>query len=89
LIERSVETPRSPSIAARSLAGPTSGRPCRRADYKEATTRRYPVSEDTSRIMKHTSHEDVFLVVETVNNEAGEIMLVLNVWSAETHKYPA
>jgi hypothetical protein len=27
LIERSVETPRSPSIAARSLAGPTSRRP--------------------------------------------------------------
>jgi hypothetical protein len=36
LIERSVETPRSLSIAARSLAGPTSWRPYRRADLKEA-----------------------------------------------------
>jgi hypothetical protein len=47
LVERSVETPRSPDIAARSLAGPTSRRPCRRADLKEALNRRCPVSEDT------------------------------------------
>jgi hypothetical protein len=47
LIEQSVETPRSPSIAARSLAGPTSGRPCRRADLKEASNHQCPVSEDT------------------------------------------
>jgi hypothetical protein len=45
LIERSVETPRSPNIAARSLAGPTSGRPCRRADLEEASI--HPVFEDT------------------------------------------
>jgi hypothetical protein len=37
LIERSVETPSSPSIAARSLAVPTSGRPYRCADLKEAS----------------------------------------------------
>jgi hypothetical protein len=47
LIKRSVETPRSPSIAARSLAGPTSGRPYRRADLKEASNHQWPVSEDT------------------------------------------
>jgi hypothetical protein len=45
LIERSVETPRSPSIAARSLAGPTSRRPCRRADLEEASI--HPASKDT------------------------------------------
>jgi hypothetical protein len=49
LIERSVETPRSPSIAARSLAGPTSGRPCRRADLEEASNQQCHVSEDTQR----------------------------------------
>jgi hypothetical protein len=47
LIERSVEAPRPPSIAARRLAGPTSRRPCRRADLEEASNRRCPVSEDT------------------------------------------
>jgi hypothetical protein len=46
-IERNVETPRSPSIAAKGLAGPTSGRPCRRADLKEASNQQCPVSEDT------------------------------------------
>jgi hypothetical protein len=47
LIERSVETPRSPSIAARSLAVPTSRRPCRRADLEEALNHLCPESEDT------------------------------------------
>jgi hypothetical protein len=47
LIEQSVEAPRSPSIAAGSLAGPTSGRPCRRADLEEALNQQCPVSEDT------------------------------------------
>jgi hypothetical protein len=46
LIERSVETPRSSSIAARSLAGPTLRRFCRHADLKEASNHQYPVSED-------------------------------------------
>jgi hypothetical protein len=46
-IERSVETPRSPSIAARSLVGPTSRRSYRRADLKEASNQQRPVSEDT------------------------------------------
>jgi hypothetical protein len=36
LIKRSVETPRSPSIAARSLVGPTSRRPYRHAELEEA-----------------------------------------------------
>jgi hypothetical protein len=47
LIERSVETPRSPSIAARSLAGPTSRRSYRRADLEEASNQQCPVSKDT------------------------------------------
>jgi hypothetical protein len=47
LMEQSVETPRSPSMAARSLAGPTSRRLCRRADLKEASNQQCPVSEDT------------------------------------------
>jgi hypothetical protein len=47
LMEQSVETPRSPSIAARSLAGPTSGRSYRRADLKEASNHQWLVSEDT------------------------------------------
>jgi hypothetical protein len=44
LIKRSVETPRSSSIAARSLAGPTLRRSYRRADLEEALI--HPVSED-------------------------------------------
>jgi hypothetical protein len=47
LIEGSVETPRSPSMATRSLAGPASGRPYSRADLKEASNQQCPVSEDT------------------------------------------
>jgi hypothetical protein len=47
LVEWSVETPRSPSIAARSLAGPTSRSPCRRADLEEASNQQCPISEDT------------------------------------------
>jgi hypothetical protein len=30
-----------------------------------------------------------YVVVETINGEAGEIMLILNVWSVETPRYPA
>jgi hypothetical protein len=47
LIEQSVEAPRSPSMATRSLAGLTSKRPCRRANLKEALNHLCPVSEDT------------------------------------------
>jgi hypothetical protein len=54
LIERSVEAPRSPSIAARSLAGPTSGRPYRHADLEEASIRRCPVSEDTQQDLERS-----------------------------------
>jgi hypothetical protein len=49
LVEQSVEKPRSPSIAARSLAGPTSRRPFRRADLEETSNHQWPVSEDTQR----------------------------------------
>jgi hypothetical protein len=52
LIKRSVETPRSPNIAARSLAGPTSRRPYRRADLKEASNQQHPVFEDTQQDLK-------------------------------------
>jgi hypothetical protein len=47
LMEQSVETPRSPSMAARSLARPASRRPCRRVDLEEASNHQHPVSEDT------------------------------------------
>jgi hypothetical protein len=67
LNRRSVETPRSPCIAARSLAGPTSRRPCRRADLKEASNQpqylRIP-----NKILKGTSHEEV------VNDVVVEVM---------------
>jgi hypothetical protein len=95
LIKRSVETPRSPSIAARSLAWPTLGRPCRRADLEEALNQRCQVSKDTHRILKGASHEEVVnnetdeAMVETNNDEANKIMLILNVWSVETSRYPA
>jgi hypothetical protein len=64
LIERSVETPRSPSIAARSLAGSTSRRPCRRADLEEASINNVQYPRIPARILKGTSHE------EFVNDEA-------------------
>jgi hypothetical protein len=35
------------------------------------------------RILKGTSHEEV------INDETDEIMLILNVWSVETSRYPA
>jgi hypothetical protein len=36
-----------------------------------------------SRILKATSHKEV------VNDETDEIMLILNIWSVETPRYPA
>jgi hypothetical protein len=46
-IKRSVETPISLSMAARSLSGPTSGRPYRRASLEEVSSQQCSVSEDT------------------------------------------
>jgi hypothetical protein len=60
LIEQSVGTPKSPSIAARSLAGPTSGRSYRRADLEEASNQLCLVSEDTQQGLER----------RVVNNEA-------------------
>jgi hypothetical protein len=60
LSEQSVETPRSPSIAARSLAGPTLGRPCRRADLEEASINNVQYPSIPSRILEGASHEEVF-----------------------------
>jgi hypothetical protein len=59
LIERSVETPRSPSIAARSLARPTSRRPCRCADLEQASNDNVQYPRIPSRILKCASHEEV------------------------------
>jgi hypothetical protein len=39
LVYRSVEAPRSPYIAARSLGGPISRRLCRRVDREEFSSR--------------------------------------------------
>jgi hypothetical protein len=61
-------------MAARSLAGPTSKRP----QIDDVQYPRVP-----SRILKGTSHEEV------ANDETDEIMLILNVWSVETPRYPA
>jgi CRISPR/Cas system CMR subunit Cmr4 (Cas7 group RAMP superfamily) len=59
LIVRSVETSRSPSIAARSLAGPTSGRSYRRVDLEEASNQRCQYPRIPSRILKGVLHEEV------------------------------
>jgi hypothetical protein len=59
LIKRSVETPRSPIMATRSLVGPTSGRPCRRADLEKASINNVQYLTIHSRIMKGASHEEV------------------------------
>jgi hypothetical protein len=85
LIEQSVETPRSSSIAARSLVGPTSRRPCRHANLKEVPKiNNVQYLRIPSRILKGASHEEV------VNDETNEAMFdILNVWSVETPKYPA
>jgi hypothetical protein len=59
LIERSVETPRSPSMAARNLAGPTSGRPYRRADLEEALNNNAQYPRIPSKVLKGALHEEV------------------------------
>jgi hypothetical protein len=59
LIERSVETPRSPSIASRSLAGPTSGRPCRRADLEKALNNNSQYPRIPSKVLKGASNEEI------------------------------
>jgi hypothetical protein len=71
LIERSVETPRSPSMAARSLAGPTSRRPCKRTDFKEASNQQCPVSKIPSKVLKGTSREEVVDDVATEVAKSG------------------
>jgi hypothetical protein len=95
LSKRSVETPRSPSIPARSLAGPTSRSPCRRADLEKASINNVQYPRIPSKFLKGVLHEEVVndetdvAMVETNNDEAGEIMLILNVRSVETPRYPA
>jgi hypothetical protein len=63
LIERSVGTLKSPSIAARSLAGPTSTRPSRRATSKRPRINYAQYLRIPSRILK------VVLPEEVVNDE--------------------
>jgi hypothetical protein len=67
LIKRSVETSRSPCIAAKSLAGPTSRRPCRLPDLKEASINNVQYPRIPNMILKGASHEEV------VNDEAWQI----------------
>jgi hypothetical protein len=66
LIERSVETSRSPSIAARSLVGPTSKSPCRRADLKEASINNAHYPRIPKKVLEGTSNEEVidYVIVE-------------------------
>jgi hypothetical protein len=59
LIEQSVETPRSPSMAARSLAGPTSRRPCRCADLEEALKNNARYLRIPSKVLKGASNEEI------------------------------
>jgi hypothetical protein len=58
-IERSAETPRSPSMTARSLAGPTSWRPCRRADLEEASNNDAQYPRIPSKVLKGASNEEI------------------------------
>jgi hypothetical protein len=58
LIKRSVETPRSPCIAASSLAWPTSRRPCRRADHEEASNHNAQYPRIPSKVLKGASNEE-------------------------------
>jgi hypothetical protein len=60
LIERNVETPRSPSIAARSLAGPTSRRLAGVPISKKPQIDDVQYLRIPSRILKGASHEEVF-----------------------------
>jgi hypothetical protein len=59
LIEQSVETPRSSSIAARSLVGPTSRRPCRHADLEEALNNNAQYPRIPSKVLKGASDEEI------------------------------
>jgi hypothetical protein len=82
-------------MTARNLAGPTSRRPCRRADLKEASNQQCPVSEDTRKVLKDVSTEEVVkdVVVEVAMSglvdDVAKNPLILNVWSVETPRYPA
>jgi hypothetical protein len=59
LIEQSVETPRSPNIAARSLAWPTSRWPYRRADLEETLNNNAQYPRIPSKVLKGASNEEV------------------------------
>jgi hypothetical protein len=59
LIEQSVETLRSPSMVARSLAGPTSRRPCRCADLEEALNNNAQYPRIPSKVLKGASNEEI------------------------------
>jgi hypothetical protein len=59
LIKRSVETPRSPSIASRSLAGKTSRRPCRHANLEEALNNNAQYPRIPGKVLKGASNEEI------------------------------
>jgi hypothetical protein len=77
-------------MAARSLVGPTSRRPCRRANLEEVSNRRCPVFEDSQQdlgrciVMKRSS-----MVVKIVDDEVVGVTTILNIWSVETPRYLA
>jgi hypothetical protein len=51
------------------MVGLTSGRPCRRADLKEASNQLCLVSEDTHQDLEGASHEEV------INDVVAEVMM--------------
>jgi hypothetical protein len=70
LIKRSVEAPRSPSIAARSLLGPTSGGPLQACRPRRGLKQQCPVSEDTQQGLEKVHRmKKSSVVVEAVKNE--------------------
>jgi lipoate synthase len=70
LIQRSLEAPRSSSIAARSLVGQTSRRLCRHADFEEVLNNNAKYPRIPSKVLKKVHRmKKSFVVVEAVNNE--------------------
>jgi hypothetical protein len=74
-------------MAARSLAGPTSGRPYRPTNLEEASI--HPVYEDTQLDLEKVRHMKRLFIVFEINDEASKTMLILNIWSVETPRYLA
>jgi hypothetical protein len=65
-------------MVARSLAGPTLRRSCRRADLKEDSINNVQCPRITSRILKGVSNEEVVddAVAEVSTMKLGKVMLI-------------